>query len=82
MISEEHREVLNGVEWKDEDIDTNEDDIDEVVVIGEVKLEENEIAIFRRHPEFAVYEKLSEIDMNIEVEKSMAKVRWDREKNG
>ena len=59
-----------------------ENEEDEVVIIVEVELDEDEKAVLKRRPEFALYERLDEKEMRIEIEKGMAKVRWDSEKNG
>ena len=59
-------------------IDTNVTvDVD---VIGDVKLDEEELCVFRLPPNFAVLDKLSVEEFTFETEMAMTKTRWEKRK--
>ena len=50
----------------------------EVMIYGDVKLDDNERAVLQRRPEFSLYDKICKDKMDEEMNTTLTKIRWDR----
>ena len=52
----------------------------EVPIVGNVKLDEDEISVLKLPPDFAILDRLTEEEFCLETEMSMTKLRWEKRK--
>ena len=52
----------------------------EVPIVGNVKLDEDELSVLKLPPDFAILDKLTEEEFCLETEMSMTKLRWEKRK--
>ena len=56
--------------------------LNDVIIFGEVNLDHEERLILKNRPEFCIYDKICEKKMNEEMNAAMSKIRWDRSLRG
>ena len=67
-LESEEREIMNKLKFKDSEVESKDPSEVEVYVFGDVELNENETNILRKRPEWAIPDKLSRMQMEIEIE--------------
>ena len=54
----------------------------EVMVYGDVDLDDDERLLLQRRPEFAIYDSILDMKISEEMNLTLTKIRWDRESRG
>ena len=71
-------DYINGIRIKDVEIDNSYDK--EINAYGGVVLNDAEKNALKLHPKFSIYDKIDLIECEVEVEKTLAVIRWKRNK--
>ena len=78
---QEKDRIFSKVKWKDEEIVYDDNSV-EIATFGNVTLNEDEKAFLRNPPDYALYGKLDDDDMKVEIEVGLAKVGLNRRSTG
>ena len=80
----EEDELLEGILLEDNDLETvmKGETKPDIPNFGKVDIDEDEAALLRKHPKFAMYDKIDIMKMKEEMEIACVKIRWDRRNNG
>ena len=79
-VTKEEEDIIKHTVLDDDEV--TKEELPKVPVYGEVSLDEDELAILRKPPKFAMYGQLQMIDIHCEVQAANAKIRWHRREAG
>ena len=77
--------ILEGILIEDADLDEemkDEEDNDIPIYGEEIEMDDDIVALLRKHPKFAMYDRLDIKKMKEELEVACVKIRWNRMHNG